>query len=600
MKKTIKLVYIVILFVFFINNLYAKEDYEDIGLSHSSSEQVEKAKQATADYCDESKTVKGCIYDKNNSIYTEFKPSEMGEDAKYYFTDKIKSLPLVRGYVAFNGKGEAIYAGCYRYDYKKSDFLDDNGNFLTREFAHEDYEDGSFFVFKIVSQKKNTCDIKNWFFVPAKGVYMGSNKDVSRTVISTGHLEDYVIDSGNATISNGWTATKGGDCPKLFGYTSNAKVYTTPDHKYYFSNNEDDYYGIEAYSFWGNEQYLSRPGCTVKDVAGEEEQKKLLSDIEKEIKSMNCPDNLNDSKAFNEFFTKKYESLVNDNKYRVLYSKEYASEMTIDKAQTELSKFVHDKMITCQYKKCGLTDSEISKVNSNKTTKCSNGCTINNLTAQSKEDKAKCYCCGGSKGCTYKWTVESDYTKSSCALKSKMTKNACLGTTDDEECRNCLSNAYNKAGLSDAKKECLAEAEITTELTINQIDLENKNKAEQSVEEEMEANVETRERLFTKQFEPTEWMFGSGNKTCEQILGKVLTKVVKSGITIMQIICALIAIVKGMMILVPAVMAKDADALKKASRTLMMMGIILAIVIIFRPVIRLLGSLLGFDTSCII
>ena len=88
--------------------------------------------------------------------------------------------------------------------------------------------------------------------------------------------------------------------------------------------------------------------------------------------------------------------------------------------------------------------------------------------------------------------------------------------------------------------------------------------------------------------------------TCEEILGPVLTKIIYSAITILQIVAAIIAIVRGMLILIPPIVSKDADALKKASKTLVILGIILMAAIAFRPIIRLFGSLLGYDISCIV
>ena len=89
------------------------------------------------------------------------------------------------------------------------------------------------------------------------------------------------------------------------------------------------------------------------------------------------------------------------------------------------------------------------------------------------------------------------------------------------------------------------------------------------------------------------------SQTCEELLGPNLTKVVKAGIKIIQIAGAIIAIVNGMISLIPAVLAKDADGLQKASKKLITMAIILAIIFIFPTIIKLIGNLFKFDTSCI-
>ncbi len=87
--------------------------------------------------------------------------------------------------------------------------------------------------------------------------------------------------------------------------------------------------------------------------------------------------------------------------------------------------------------------------------------------------------------------------------------------------------------------------------------------------------------------------------SCEEILGHDLAAIVKAGITIIQIVGAIIAIVKGMMVLIPPVLAKDADALKKASKTLVSLAIILIVIFLFRSILMFLGNILDFDTSCI-
>ena len=88
--------------------------------------------------------------------------------------------------------------------------------------------------------------------------------------------------------------------------------------------------------------------------------------------------------------------------------------------------------------------------------------------------------------------------------------------------------------------------------------------------------------------------------SCSKILGKNLTRLVKAGITIFQIACIIIALIKGMTILLPALMSKDADKGDKSTGQLIVLGIVLIIALIFRPIVALLGKILEFDVSCII
>ena len=95
-----------------------------------------------------------------------------------------------------------------------------------------------------------------------------------------------------------------------------------------------------------------------------------------------------------------------------------------------------------------------------------------------------------------------------------------------------------------------------------------------------------------------EFDFSSHKTTCSELLGPNLTRVVKAGIKLIQVAGAIIAIVNGMITLIPAVLAKDADGLKKASKKLVMMAIILALIFIFPSLITLIGHLFNYDISC--
>lgn len=87
--------------------------------------------------------------------------------------------------------------------------------------------------------------------------------------------------------------------------------------------------------------------------------------------------------------------------------------------------------------------------------------------------------------------------------------------------------------------------------------------------------------------------------SCYEILGSNLTKVVHAFINILQISAVIISIVYGMIILVPPVLAKDSDEVKKATSKLIKIGVILLIILLFRPIIRFIGNVLEFDLSCI-
>ena len=89
------------------------------------------------------------------------------------------------------------------------------------------------------------------------------------------------------------------------------------------------------------------------------------------------------------------------------------------------------------------------------------------------------------------------------------------------------------------------------------------------------------------------------NMTCTTLLGSNLTKVVHAFIVLIQIVGCIITIVKGMVVLIPPIMDRDASSLKKASGTLVKMAIILLLILLSPFLIRLIGKILGFDISCI-
>ena len=93
--------------------------------------------------------------------------------------------------------------------------------------------------------------------------------------------------------------------------------------------------------------------------------------------------------------------------------------------------------------------------------------------------------------------------------------------------------------------------------------------------------------------------FGSNGMSCIEIVGENLSKVIKSIFTILRIGGAIIALVNGMIKLLPPLIEKDASALNKATKKCIRMAIVLAIIGIFPSIINFIGSIFKFDLSCI-
>ena len=91
----------------------------------------------------------------------------------------------------------------------------------------------------------------------------------------------------------------------------------------------------------------------------------------------------------------------------------------------------------------------------------------------------------------------------------------------------------------------------------------------------------------------------SESMTCAQILGPNLVKILKLFISGLRIAGAIIAIIKGMLAYIPAIVSDDAAALKKANKTVIKILIILALLGLLPTIIRVIGRIAGFDLSCL-
>ncbi len=106
-------------------------------------------------------------------------------------------------------------------------------------------------------------------------------------------------------------------------------------------------------------------------------------------------------------------------------------------------------------------------------------------------------------------------------------------------------------------------------------------------------------RVFATELNTTSLDISSQSMTCAEILGPNLVKIVKLFVTGLRIAAAIIAIIKGMLAFIPAIVSDDASALKKATKTVIMMLIVLIIIGLFPTLIRVIGRIAGFDLSCI-
>ena len=111
-------------------------------------------------------------------------------------------------------------------------------------------------------------------------------------------------------------------------------------------------------------------------------------------------------------------------------------------------------------------------------------------------------------------------------------------------------------------------------------------------------------KVFADTFDLTPYKFdgsgfGSAGDSCAKIAGPNVIKVIHGSITTTRILCVILAIANGMLILIPAVVSKDADGLKKAEKKLVIMGVVLAAIGIFPSIVGIISNIFDFDLSCI-
>ena len=177
MEKMFKLFFVFLFALSLSINVYAEES-ADTGKDTQpvSDSQVEKQKKATEAYCDENAKLSGCIYDKNNPVYTKF-PSGKHQvihytntsgaggsqnqtyDSNGYLTIS-KDVDIVRGYQSFDGNGNAVYAACYRYK-------------VTEEEAKQSGAatgPGTVFIFSFVTDNGQACGRSYYTIIPSEGM----------------------------------------------------------------------------------------------------------------------------------------------------------------------------------------------------------------------------------------------------------------------------------------------------------------------------------------------------------------------------------------------------------------------------------------------
>jgi hypothetical protein len=538
-----------------------------LSMVYASQEEIDNAKKATEEYCEEDKEKKGCIYDSNNILYTD-SGTVRNENAAVSLT--LSGRKLVRGYQAADANGNMVFAGCYKANVSNVDY----------------WGDGDYYIFKVVKFSGSSCSTVASDIVPAKGTKW-------KFGIFNGEYDGNNGIGNNMATYEGWTAKNGGGCPLMFGLTANTRWYTSSKNTYVFSDDAAGF-NLQVFSFFGDEEYKQSPGCTIMDKDGHEEAEECFNNAASKIESYSCP---SDMSKLSEMATEleKYQTECKS-EFKKLYSKGLL-ESEAEEFSTLLKNKAKEKINSCQYSKCNISSTQIQKIIDAKAgTKCEKGCSIS-MKEQSEAENAQCYCCGGSRGCSYTWT---DKPSSSCS-KSNKTKDKCVGTTDTDVCLTCLEDAYKKAGLTSAQKKCMIESDIKRAQAESKVTSDIDKQFDDQVQKDLEENRQTRDEIENYEFssELPAQGFGKGGESCEAIVGPNIAKLIKMSLNILRIIGAIIAIVNGMMTLIPAVVNKDPEALKKAGNKCVKIAAILLVIGVFPSILRVIGKIFGYDLSCI-
>ena len=529
-----------------------------VGASERSDKEAETAREFREKFCDKNESVAGCVYNPAYPVYTMATAKEFGS------TDDNVLEPgevayLVRAYQSADANGNLVFAGCYKA----------SGGFL----------------FKVIQQSGSSCP---------------NNKN-HNDAVPFGESSS----SGTSDISfYSWVSDKNGTCPKLFAFTANTRWFTAHNHRYMFTDNAADLTTAVSMAFSGD-TYKQVPACTSLDVDGLEDLKNCYKDALGDINAYTCPSDLKQIANISSDL-EKYKDACKTKKEE-LYSKGLLDE-NATLMETEINNAIRNKTASCQQNKCGLSNTKVNSINTNKKgTTCENGCSITSTSTQSNDPNAKCYCCGGTGGCAYQYVVTMP--SNNCSLKADKPKNMCIGTTNDDKCRDCLSSAYKNAGLTQAEISCMTNSDMDVSIANGTAEGDIKNQFDEQTAETVSENQELVENISKSQdtgllldskLEQPDLDTDTSPKTCNEILGNNLTKIVKFAIILLRVAGAVIAIVNAMIVLVPAVMSKDADALQKSKSKCISMGILLAVILVFPSILKFIGNVLGFDISCLV
>ena len=409
------------------------------------------------------------------------------------------------------------------------------------------YKTNDGFFFKMIEPDGDTCKVTAHDFVPNDG--FESPKGFGNLWISTKYDGKTPLGADSLTLV-AWKAKSGGQCPLYFGYTANTRWYTSDANTFVFGDSGSGF-DLMTWSFWHGEKYDTNPGCTEMNQAAHDEAEECFDNAKTKIENKTCPTDLTKLSELASELEKYQEECKSQ--FETLHSKGLL-ERDAEEFSTKLKEAAEKKIDECYYGRCNITSAEQVKIE----------------TEQRKSANSAC-------------------------------KDGCSDSTNTT-CMDCLKKVYKDAGINDTKTACMLSIEEEKEQTEDKVDEDIDTQFDEEVQETLEENKQQMENMANFEFQATlpEFGFGEEGSNCSDILGANLTKIVNLGITAVRIAGAIIAIVNGMITLIPPLVSKDADALKKAGNKCIRLGIVLLVIGVFPTLVRVIGRLFGYDLSCLL
>ncbi len=558
-------------------------------------------------------TIEGCYFDANSEqdakTYGDFYSNEndgLGEKhmlssrhagqavaAQYYY---VKSAKFMQAYTVFNNDEKAVLGLCYvgylgelKRDLGACEPEQQEYAGIVKE-KDEDHPYPVVFL-RVIEPRGNNC-------VSSKNQIVWNKKQTDLSSVMKDGKENIDIDT---TSYEGY---KTGSCPKYFNFTSNLKglaKWVNSDKEFTFSDDPEVHYKKYIIDSLLSTDYSGRiTGCTQKDVEGEEFKTDCYDKKIEKAQKYVCPADIKDFDLDLGNYAEECDPLKQLGKSA--YSRTYLEKMAQENGDRVKQAYA-DKVEECTEKNCGLTSAEMSSVKAKlKGTVCEYGCKLAVYESGTSTTEGKCIACGGSQGVTYRW-ANKDYTPSGNCSEVNLDHDKCLGDSKTQACSACYKTAY--AGLSEDKRKCLENVLSEKAEKIQEHNIEVDKIMDEKVEEGVEELKSVQEQSWNASFVTftipgmSEGGFGPKGQSCSEILKNNGVKIIKGIVNVLRIAAVIIAIANAMITLVPAVISKDADGLKKAGRKLVVMAVVLAIVGILPSIVYLIGVVFGYDLSCI-